>query len=85
MASRTSVAPETLEGLIQKGTDLWVYCSSCQHNGVVSAKTLLNRIGNTAIPNVGRRFRCPECGATPAFCRPHHEYKPLMVDGGRTL
>ena len=62
---------ERLGGVRDQGADIFCWCNRCGHNTVMSAATLILRLGAAfPVPEVGTRMRCQACGSRDVATRP---------------
>lgn len=56
--------PATLQNLITNDNGLRLFCDGCGHCVDVDVAVMVSRYGKAmALPEIGRRSRCRECGA----------------------
>jgi hypothetical protein len=54
--------PVTLAALAREDKLLWVYCRDCCHERELTPATV-PLPGDTLVPDVGKRMKCPKCGS----------------------
>jgi hypothetical protein len=61
----------TLGEIAGQEVDIFCWCNRCGHNTVLPSRDLIDRLGaDTAVPEVGARLRCTQCGGKDVATQP---------------